>query len=75
MLDKKEENNGPINIPKLNTIKKLQIIIGSIIGIMTIGIIIPYIDQDMFFISALLFLASYGMIIILFIKLLKVKKL
>lgn len=75
MPDKKEEDIDSFSMPKLNTIKKLQIIIGSIIGIMTLGIIIPYIDQDMFFIAAFLFLISYGMIITLFIKLLKVKKL
>ena len=73
MPDKKDIDS--FSMPKLNTTKKLQIILGSIIGIMTAGIIIPYIDQDMFFIAAVLFLISYGMIIALFIKLLKVKKL
>ena len=74
MPDKKEDNNS-ISIPKLNTIKKLQIIIGSIFAIMTSVIITAFLIPSMFIIAALLFLTSYGMIIVLFNKLLKVKKL
>ena len=75
MPDKKETDIDSLSMPKLNTLKKLQIIIGSILAIMTVGITIAVINPSTFLIAAILFFTSYGMIILLFIKLLTVEKL
>lgn len=70
-----DKNDGIIEMPKLDVVKKLQVVIGLIFAIMTSVIIISVAIPSMFLIAALLFFISYGMIFLLFIKLLKVKKL